>query len=286
MKKKVANKRKRSKKNTSDRSGHFKSLNDVAYPLADEANKTVKIIICVLLVLLTFATYSQVQDHEFLDYDDHEYVTENLNVKAGLTKESVMWALTTPYFSNWLPMTWLSYILDYQLYGLNPKGYHLTNLFFHIANALLLFVVLLRMTGALWQSSFVAVMFAIHPLNVESVAWIAQRKNVLSTLFWLLTMWAYIRYAEKPSIKRYGFVFIFFALGLMSKPMLVTLPFVLLLLDYWPLRRLKLAQEKGGNEITEKIAKRSKILRLALEKIPLFLLAAGASIVTFIAQKK
>ena len=202
MKKKVANKRKRSKKNTSGRSGHFKSLNDVAHPLADEANKTVKIIICVLLVLLTFATYSQVQDQEFLNYDDKRYVTENLNVKAGLTKESVMWALTTFYFSNWHPMTWLSYMLDYQLYGLHPKGHHLTNLFFHIANALLLFVVLFRMTGALWQSGFVAAMFAFHPLNVESVAWAAQRKNVLSTLFWLLTMWAYIRYAEKPSVQQ------------------------------------------------------------------------------------
>ena len=147
----MANKRKRSKKSTSNRSGHFNSLGDVAYPLADEANKTVKIIICVLLVFLTFATYSQVQEHEFLDYDDNSYVTENLNVKAGLTKESVMWALTTHYFASWLPVTWLSHILDYQFYGLNPKGHHLTNLFLHITSALILFMVLLRMTGALWQ---------------------------------------------------------------------------------------------------------------------------------------
>ena len=184
-------------------------MNEVAHPLVGAANKTVKIIICVLLVLLTFATYSQVQDHELINYDDHTYVTENLNVKAGLTKESVMWAFTTSYLLNWHPMTWLSYMLDYQLYGLHPKGHHLTNLFFHIANALLLFVVLFRMTGALWQSSFVAVMFALHPINVESVAWTAERKNVLTTLFWLLTIWAYIRYVEKPDVKRYGLVFLF-----------------------------------------------------------------------------
>jgi len=147
-------------------------------------------------------------------------------------------------------------------------------------------MVLHRMTGALWQSGFVAAMFAFHPLNVESVAWTAERKNVLSTLFWLLTMWAYIHYAAKPTIKRYGLVFLFFTLGLMSKAMLVTLPFALLLLDYWPLRRLKFEQERGGNEISEKnTARRSEVFRLVLEKIPLFLLTTGLSIVSFIAQK-
>ncbi|MCL0039418.1 tetratricopeptide repeat protein [Nitrospinaceae bacterium] len=282
----MANKRKRSKKNTSDRSGHFKSLNDVAHPLADEANKTVKIIIYVLLVLATFAIYSQVQDHEFINYDDDAYITNNLNVQAGFTRESVEWAFTKSYYSDWQPITWLSYILDYQLYGLNPKGYHLTSLFFHIANSLILFMVLLRMTGALWQCSFVAALFAFHPLNVESVAWAAERKNVLSTLFWLLTMWAYIRYAEKPNIKRYGSMILFFILGLMSKPMLITLPFVLLLMDYWPLRRFKLGQEKGNGDIPEKYTdKGSDILRLVREKIPLFLLAAGSGIVAFMVNK-
>jgi len=287
MKKKVANKRKRSKKNTSDRSGHFKSLNDVAHPLADEANKTVKIIIYVLLVLATFAIYSQVQDHEFINYDDDLYITNNLNVQAGLTSESVEWAFTTMDTEDWSPVTWLSHILDYQLYGLNPKGHYLTNLFLHIANALILLLVLSRMTGKLWQSAFVAAIFAFHPLNVESVAWLAERKNVLSTLFWLLTMWAYIRYAEKPTIKSYGLVFLFFTLGLMSKAMLVTLPFALLLLDYWPLRRLKFEQERGGNETSEKnTARRSEVFRLVLEKIPLFLLTTGLSIMTFIAATK
>jgi tetratricopeptide (TPR) repeat protein len=282
----MANKRKRSKKNISDSSGHSKSLNDIAQPLAEEANKTVKIIIYVLLTLATFAIYSQVQDHEFIHYDDDLFITNNLNVQAGLTSESISWAFTTLTTGNWYPVTWFSHILDYQLYGLNAKGHHLTSLFFHIANSLLLFLVLFRMTGAIWQSAFVASIFAFHPLNVDSVAWISERKNVLSTFFWLLTMWAYIRYAEKSTIKKYGLVLLFFALGLMSKSMLVTLPFVLLLLDYWPLGRLKLEQERGDKKITEKHrGKKSETLRLVLEKIPLFLLTAGLSIVTFLSQK-
>ena len=247
-----------------------------------------KISICIFLMVATFCIYSQVQDHEFINFDDDKYVTQNLNVKAGLTSESVSWAFTTESVSwaYWHPVTWLSHMLDYELYGDRPKGHHLTSLFFHIANALILFMVLLRMTGKLWRCAFVAAMFAFHPLNVESVAWVAERKNVLSTLFWLITMWAYIHYAAKPTVKRYGLVLLFFALGLMSKPMLVTLPFVLLLLDYWPLRRFKFLQERDSSAILEKnIAKESETLRLVLEKIPLFLLTAGLSIVTFIAQK-
>jgi len=248
----------------------------------DEANKTLKVAICIFLMVATFCIYSQVQDHEFINFDDDLYITNNLNVKAGLTSESVKWAFTTSHPPYWHPVTWLSHILDYQLYGLHPKGHYLTNLFLHIASALILFIVLLRMTGTLWQSAFVAALFALHPLNVESVAWIAERKNVLSTLFWLITMWAYIYYTEKPTVKRYGLVFLFFTLGLMSKPMLVTLPFVLLLLDYWPLRRFQFGQERGRNEILEKnTAKRSEVFRLVLEKIPLFLLTIGSSIVTF-----
>jgi len=273
-------------KNISNQSGHSNSLNKVVRPLTAETNKIVKIIICVFLIVATFCIYSQVQDHKFIDYDDDRYITESSLTKAGFTKENIIRLFTNTHVSLWVPTTSLSFILDYQLYGLNPKGFLLTNLFFHIANSLLLFLVLFRMTGAIWQSAFVAAMFAFHPLNVESVAWVAERKNVLSTLFWLLTMWVYTRYAEKPSIKRYGFVLLFFTLGLMSKPMLVTLPFVLLLLDYWPLGRLKFGQEKSGNEITgENTAKRFEILRLVLEKIPLFLLAAGSSIVTFLSQK-
>ena len=231
-----------------------------------------KIAICIFLAVSTFAVYSQVQDHEFINYDDDKYVTNNEYVKAGFTRDSVGWALTTSYNSNWHPMTWLSHMLDAQLFGPNSKGHHLTNLLFHIANVLLLFLVLLRMTGALWQSGFVAALFALHPLNVESVAWVAERKNVLSTFFWLLTMWAYIRYAQKTNLKRYGLVILFFAMGLMSKPMLVTLPFVLLLLDYWPLRRLQ-------------SDRRTAISRLVYEKIPLLVLVAGSVVTTLTVQK-
>jgi len=231
-----------------------------------------KIAICIFLAVSTFAVYSQVQDHEFINYDDDKYVTNNEYVKAGFTRDSVGWALTTSYNSNWHPMTWMSQMLDAQLFGPNSKGHHLTNLLFHIANVLLLFLVLLRMTGALWQSGFVAALFALHPLNVESVAWVAERKNVLSTFFWLLTMWAYIRYAQKTNLKRYSLVILFFAMGQMSKPMLVTLPFVLLLLDYWPLRRLQ-------------SDRRTAISRLVYEKIPLLVLVAGSVVTTLTVQK-
>ena len=252
----------------------------------DEANKTLKVAICIFLMVATFCIYSQVQDHEFINFDDDLYITNNLNVQAGLTSESVEWAFTTFATGNWFPLTWFSHMLDYQLYGSHAKGHHLTSLFFHIANSLLLFLVLFRMTGGIWQSGFVAAMFALHPLNVESVAWAAERKNVLSTLFLLITMWTYLRYTEKSSIKRYSLVFLFFTLGLMSKPMLVTFPFVLLLIDYWPLRRLKFEQERGNNEILEKnTAKGPGVFRLVLEKVPLFILAIGLSIVTYIAQK-
>ncbi len=236
-------------------------------------------------MVATFCIYSQVQDHEFTNFDDSLYCC--LEVYAtGLTSENVKWAFTTFATGNWFPMTWLSHTLDYQLFGLHAGGHHLTSLLLHIANALILFIVLSRMTGKLWQSGFVAAMFAFHPLNVESVAWAAERKNVLSTLFWLMTMWAYIHYTEKPTVKSYGLVFLFFTLGLMSKSMLVTLPFVLLLLDYWPLRRMKFGKERGENETLEKnTAKRSETLRLVLEKIPLFLLATGVSLVAFISQK-
>jgi protein O-mannosyl-transferase len=240
-----------------------------------------KVVICIFLMVATFCIYSQLQDHEFINFDDDLYITDNLNVQAGLTGESFKWVFTTSHPPYWHPMTWLSHMLDYQLYGLHPKGHHLTNIFIHISSVLILFIVLLRMTGAFWQSGFVAAMFAFHPLNVESVAWIAERKNVLSTLFWLLTMWAYIHYAERPTVKRYGLVFLFFTLGLMSKPMLVTLPFVLLLLDYWPLRRLKFEQERSRDKILEKnTAKKPEVFQLVLEKVPLFLLTVGLSIVT------
>ena len=253
-------------------------------PLEDETDKTIKIAICLFLVVATLGVYWQIQDHAFLYYDDNEYVTDNSNVKTGFTSESIIWAFTASYAANWHPVTWFSHMLDYQLYGLHPKGHHLTSMFFHIANALLLFTILLRMTGALWQSGFVAALFALHPFNVESVAWVAQRKNLLSTLFWLLTMWAYIRYAEKPTVKKYGLVALFLALGLMSKPMLVTLPFVLLLLDYWPLGRWK-TDDQTEVCLSEQSENQTSLSFLIWEKAPLLALVVGSSITTFIVQR-
>ena len=251
-------------------------------PQSKETDGFLKFIICIFLVISTLAVYWQVKDHEFINYDDNAYLTENGHVQVGLTGESIVWAFTTPYASNWHPMTWLSHMLDYELYGDHPKGHLLTNVLLHITNALLLFMVLFRLTGAIWQSAFVAVLFALHPLNVDSVAWAAERKNVLSTLFWLLTMWAYISYVNNPSIKKYGWVALFLALGLMSKPMLVTLPFVLLLLDYWPLRRWNIKNTNGSIEQTTKSIPLS---RLILEKIPLLLLVIGSITTTLIVQK-
>ncbi|MDY6972951.1 MAG: tetratricopeptide repeat protein [Thermodesulfobacteriota bacterium] len=196
-----------------------------------------KTIICLFIIAAVLAVYGQVRNHEFINYDDPFFVTDNSHVQAGLTLESVIWAFTSrDGICN--PLSWLSHMLDCELFGLWPGGHHLTSLFFHTANALLLFLVLKRMTGALWRSAAVALLFALHPLNVESVAWVAERRNVLSTLFWLLTIWAYASYAGRPSMIRYLAVVLCLVLGLMSKPMLVTVPFFLFLLDYWPLGRI------------------------------------------------
>ncbi len=262
-------------------SDYLSSLNKVTRYFAEDTKRTMKIVVCVFLVISTFVVYAQVRDHKLLNYDDHVYVTKYFNGKSGLTKENVEWAFTHSHYGAWIPITSLSYMLDYEFYGLHPKGYLFTNLFFHIANALLLFIILLRMTGSLWPSAFVAVVFALHPINVESVAWIAQRKNVLSTLFWLLTMWAYVLYVEKRDIKRYVLVILFFALGLMSKTMLVTLPFVLFLLDFWPLARFKL--ERTGESFknlkqNKPISPGASALRLILEKLPLLILSVLASV--------
>jgi protein O-mannosyl-transferase len=244
-----------------------------------------KMVICIFLMVATFCIYFQVQGHAFISWDDAIYCCLQ-KYTAGFTIENFKWAFTTFDGGFWFPLTLLSHLLDFELYGFYPKGHHLTNLFFHIANSLLLFLILYRMTKAIWQSAFVAAMFALHPLSVESVAWASERKNVLSTLFWLLTIWSYIHYSKKLTIKSYILVFLFFSLGLMSKSMLVTLPFTLLLLDYWPLRRLKFPQEKDGNKILKKNStKRTEILLLVLEKIPLFFLTCSFSILTIIAQK-
>ena len=235
------------------------------------------LLVAGLILLATFGVYWQVGDHEFISYDDQKYVTENSHVQSGLTLAGLKWAFTKGHAANWHPLTWLSHMVDCELFGLDAGAHHMVNVLFHLANTALLFWVLFRMTGGLWRSAFVAALFALHPLHVESVAWVAERKDVLSTFFWILTMWAYLRYTERKCAGRYLLVVLVFALGLMAKPMLVTLPFVLLLLDYWPLARL---------EFSPPISKvKSNIFALILEKLPLFVLAGCASVVTFFVQK-
>jgi hypothetical protein len=223
--------------------------------------------VCLLLGA-AFLTFGPVLDNDFINYDDTAYVTECPQVQAGLTRDSVRWAFTTREASNWHPLTWLSLMLDRQLFGPRPFGFHLTNLLLHLANTVLLFVVLRAMTGLRWRSAFVAALFALHPLHVESVAWVAERKDVLSTFFALLALLAYAWYARSPRLGRYLLVVLGMTLSLLAKPMFVTLPCLLLLLDYWPLRRLA----------------PTSVRWLLLEKVPLFTLSAAASMATLWAQ--
>lgn len=218
-------------------------------------------------MLASLLTYWQIIHFDFVAFDDPLYVTENSKAQDGLTYKGIAWAFTTFHASNWHPITWLSHMLDCEIYGLIPMGHHWTNLQLHIANTLLLFFILQQMTGALWRSAFVAALFALHPLHVESVAWVAERKDVLSTFFGMLTILPYIRYVIKRNIFIYFLVLILLSLGLMAKPMLVTLPFVLLLLDFWPLGRL------------------ANISRLIWGKIPLFVPVVISSVLTFMAQQ-
>ena len=282
-----------------------------------ESRKLEHTALCyVLLALITVAVYLPVIQLGFVAFDDNYYLTANPKVQAGLTWEGVRWAFTRAHAANWHPVTWLSHMLDCQLYGLRPAGHHITNLIFHTANTLLLFRLLQRLTGAFWRSALVAALFALHPLHVESVAWVAERKDVLSTFFGLLCIWAYVRYAEVQSPKskvqsrgigdgsqasvharntvhaprstlhapRFYLLSLFlFALGLMSKPMLVTLPFVLLLLDWWPLGRLRLFTIRNPSFAT---ARPARLWQLVAEKVPFFALSAASCVVTVIAQEK
>ncbi len=227
-----------------------------------------KLFICAGLVALIWLVFGQTLGHDFVNYDDPSYVSANPKIIQGLG--NVARAFTEVHARNWHPLTTASHMLDCQLFGLRAGGHHFTNVLLHTATALLLFFVLRQMTGAAWRSAFVAAVFAIHPLRVESVAWIAERKDVLSGFFFVLTLWAYLRYVRAPSLARYALLALAFACGLMAKPMLVTLPLILLLLDFWPLRRLtNLASARA----------------LVLEKIPLFALAGAAALVTFFVQK-
>ena len=241
----------------------------------------------LILLVLTISVYWQVQDHEFVHFDDPAYVTDNRHVQYGLSKEGFFWAFQTFHVSNWHPITWLSHMLDFHLYGFNPAGHHLVNVFLHAANSLLLFLFLRETTGCLWRGFFVSALFALHPLHVESVAWIAERKDVLSTFFFFLTLLTYSQFVKRPRIDSYGLSLFLFALGLMSKPMLVTLPFVLLLLDYWPLNRLQMRGD-GVGTVAWKLShvKSLSLGKLFLEKIPFFVFAVGSSVVTVVAQTR
>jgi len=239
-------------------------------------SRVTDLLVCLGLVAVTWAVFGQTLAHDFVNFDDHVYVYENPLVMRGLSTEGIIDAFTHTHARNWHPLTTVSHMLDCQLYGLNAGGHHLTNVILHTISVLLLFLVLKQMTGALWQSAFVTVLFAIHPLHVESVAWIAERKDVLSAVFFMVTLAAYARHVQAPSLVRYLLVALLFACGLMSKPMLVTLPFVLLLLDYWPLRRLEGQKSEVG----------SRLPRLITEKIPLFALSAFSCMATLFAQRQ
>ena len=264
--------------------------------------------LCLLLFLLVCSVFYPITGGDFINYDDDVYVTDNFHVQGGPALEQVSWAFSNTDSANWHPVTWLSHMLDYQLYGGMPWGHHLTSVLIHALNTVLLFVVMLRMTGALWRSLFVALLFGLHPLRVESVAWVSERKDVLSSLFWMLTLWAYVEYAKSKTIHprranlNYWLTLVFFALGLMSKPMVVTLPFVLLLLDYWPLGRiynlrfaidepkdlkvLPLTKTSGAPHTLSANRKSQIVLRdLIWEKAPFFLMSAAGCVITFLAQQ-
>ncbi len=226
----------------------------------------------MLIAVVTLALYNPVNRHPFVNYDDDRYITENTHVREGLTAGTAKWALTSTEQANWHPLTWISHALDCSLFRLNPAGHHLTSILLHCVNAILLFLLLTWATGRMGPSLFVAALFAMHPVNVESVAWVAERKNVLCTFFFFLTLVAYGWYARKTSWKRYVPVIGLFAAGLASKPMVITLPFVLLLMDYWPLERLQTVQGTSWSQ-------------LIFEKVPLFILSAASAVITVVAQQ-
>jgi tetratricopeptide (TPR) repeat protein len=229
------------------------------------------VAVYLALTILSWIVFGQTLGHPFVEYDDQNYVYENPEVTAGLTVHGLVTAFTGVHARNWHPLTTISHMLDCQLFGLNPAGHHFSSILFHTLAALLLFTILRAMTGALWRSAFVAAVFAIHPLRAESVAWVAERKDVLSAVFFMLTLGAYVHFARQPSFRRYLMIVLFFALGLMAKPMLVTLPLLLFLLDYWPLAR----NPNGTSDWWKSIA----------EKVPLFFLSLLAAIATLIAQR-
>ena len=229
-----------------------------------------------MLAVITLALYNPVNRHPFVNYDDDRYVTENPHVRQGLTSETISWALTSTEQANWHPLTWMSHALDVSLFRLNPAGHHFTSVALHITNVILLFLLLMWSTNRFGPSLFVAALFAIHPINVESVAWVAERKNLLCTFFFFLTLWAYGAYSRKPNWKRYLAVAALFGAGLAAKPMVITLPFVLLLLDYWPLERAQMATSETNKK---------RWSQLVLEKLSLFALSVASALITMHAQQ-
>jgi tetratricopeptide (TPR) repeat protein len=243
-------------------------------------------VLALLLLVATLALYYPVHGHPFVNYDDGLYVTDNVQVQSGINWGTVTWAFATFEVGTWHPLTWLSHALDCRLFQVNPAGHHDVNLLLHVLNVVLLFWVLVRATGYAGRSFMVAALFALHPINVESVAWIAERKNPLSMLFFLLALAAYRWYARAPRVGRYAVVALLYALGLLAKPQVITFPFVLLLWDYWPLQRmLASAHESDPGTATQTVFPPKKLSWLILEKLPLFLLSAGSAFMTMRAQR-
>jgi len=244
---------------------------------------------CLGLFVLTLGTFWPATGNGFVNLDDFTYVVRNPRVSHGVTLSGLWWATTRSHSGNWHPITWLSHMLDCELFGLDPFGHHLVSVVIHSLSAVLLFIVLRSMTGARWRSLITAALFAVHPLRVESVAWVAERKDVLSVFFCFATLWAYVRYVKRPRASAYLLVVLFFALGLMAKPMLVTLPAVLLLLDYWPLGRVaawRPGPEGSARAAAGETAPRDALKRLVIEKMPLFALSLGSCVITTIAQSR
>src|SRR6266566_2663473 len=267
--------------NNKRQSGHGQGL------LRGVRSRSLTIIIYLFLAAISMTVFGQTIRYDFVNFDDDLYVYNAPAIQAGLTIKGIALAFTSPHARNWHPLATISHMLDCQLYGLKAGGHHATNVVLHTIAVLLLFRVLRQMTGAVWKSVVVAALFAVHPLHVESVAWVSERKDVLSAVFFLLMLDAYVRYARAASMTRYLAVAVLFAAALMSKPMLVSAPVVLLLLDYWPLRRFEQLSSTRGKAKILKSANQGRIIRrLFLEKIPLLVLSAGAGVITFVLQKR
>ena len=258
--------------------------------IQQKSRRLLALSIYAFLVASTIVAYEPLRHNDFVSYDDYSYITQNPHVTGGLTLKSIKWAFTESHFHMWHPLTSVSHMLDCELFGLDPFWHHLVSLLLHMASSCLLFQILQKMTGRPWQSAFVAAVFALHPLNVESVAWAAERKSALSCVLWMLTILVYVRYVERPRITRYLPVVLSFCLAGMAKPMVVTLPFVLLLLDYWPLERFQSASQRKNETPKQRGLLRTHWLKsrfafLIKEKIPLFILSVGLSVVTFVVQR-